>query len=113
MAYDEDLAVRTRDLLAELSGEVVEKKMFGGLAFMVSTNMACGLIGEDLMVRVGADGHEQALARGAREMEFTGRPMRGFVVVPGEDVVEDRALEGWVRTGVAVAESLPRKKPRA
>ena len=113
MAYDEDLAVRTRDVLSEISGDVVEKKMFGGLAFMVSTNMACGLIGEDLMVRVGADGHEQALARGAREMEFTGRPMRGFVVVPGEDVVEDRALEGWVRTGVAVAESLPRRKPRA
>ena len=113
MAYDEDLAVRTRDVLSEISGDVVEKKMFGGLAFMVNTNMACGLIGDDLMVRVGADGHEDALARGAREMDFTGRTMRGFVVVPGGDVVDDRILEGWVRAGVEVAESLPRKKPRA
>lgn len=112
MAYDEDLAARTRECLAELTPDVVEKKMFGGLAFMVATNMACGITGPDLMVRVGPDGYAQALARGAREMDVTGRTMRGFVVVPGEELADPEVLDSWVREGARFARALPRKQPK-
>lgn len=69
-------------------------------------------MGDDLMVRVGVDGHDAALARRAREMDFTGRTIRGFVDVPAEQLGDPDALEQWVRDGVQVAESLPRKKPK-
>ena len=87
MAFDESLAQRARELLVESVGPggFDERKMFGGLAFMVNTHMAWGLIGDDQMVRVGAAGHQEALTRGAREMDFTGRTTRGMVIVPGPD----------------------------
>ena len=111
MAYDEDLAQRVRDLLAPRS-EFEERKMFGGLAFMVNTHMACGIIKEDLMVRVGKDGHDAALARGAREMAFTGRPMRSMVIVPGLQVGDDQGLEPWVVLAADFALSEPPKPPK-
>ncbi len=113
MAYDEDLAARVRDLLAPLS-EFEERKMFGGLAFVVNTHMACGIVKDDLMVRVGKDGYDAALARGATEMDFTGRPMRGMVIVPGPQVGDELSLESWVAQAVAFAQTEPpktRKKP--
>ena len=70
MAYDEDLADRVRELIASLAA-VEERKMFGGLAFMVNTHMACGIVKDDPMVRVGKDNHAAALAREAQEMHFT------------------------------------------
>lgn len=109
MAFDEDLAGRVRDRLADLPG-VTERKMFGGLAFMLAGNMCCGIVGDDLMVRVGPDAHEDATARPhVREMDFTGRPMAGFVLVapPGTD--GDTDLAGWVDRGVAFARTLPAK----
>ncbi len=112
MAYDEDLAERARSALAERT-DFVEKKMFGGLAFMVNTHMACGVVGGDLMVRVGREGYEAALADGAREMDFTGRPMRGMVMVDGDRVADPVALERWVTTAVDFALSEPPKAPKA
>ncbi len=109
MTYDEDLAGRTRDLLAELT-DLDERKMFGGLAFMVNTHMACGIVGNDLMVRVGKDKHDAAINAGAREMDFTGRPMRGMVIVPADRVRRDADLEPWVAQAVEFAESEPPKK---
>jgi TfoX/Sxy family transcriptional regulator of competence genes len=110
MAYDESLAERVRDALASRA-QFDERKMFGGLAFMVNTHMACGILGDDLMVRVGKANHDAALARGAREMDFTGRPMRGLVVVPGE-ALDDEPLAGWLDEAVRFAESEPPKPPK-
>ncbi len=110
MAFDEALAARIRDeLIPQAAFE--ERKMFGGLAFLVNTHMACGIMGDDLMVRVGKQGHAAALARGAREMELTGRPMRGMVTVPGE-ALEDDVLASWVREAVAFAQSEAPKPPK-
>jgi TfoX/Sxy family transcriptional regulator of competence genes len=111
VAYDEELAERVREQLAPLA-EPVELKMFGGLAFMVNNHMACGVIGDELMVRVGRDGHEAALAAGAREMDFTGKSMAGFVIAGGPLVADDDDLSRWVTGGVDYARSLPPKKPK-
>jgi len=111
MAYDEALAVRVRAAVADRA-PCEEQKMFGGLAFMVNTHMACGLVGNDLMVRVGAANHDDALARGANEMDFTGRPMRGMVMVPAAQLESDVRLEDWVERAVAFALSEPPKAPK-
>jgi len=111
VAYDEDLAGRTRELLAELT-DFEERKMFGGLAFMVNTHMACGIVHDDLMVRVGKDNHNAAINAGATEMDFTGRPMRGMVIVPANRLRGDSDLEPWVVAAVEFARSDPPKKPR-
>ena len=96
MAYDEDLADRIRDALAP--GErVEERKMFGGLCFMLGGHMVVGVVGNELMARVGADGEDDALAQPhARPMDFTGRPMTGFVFVAAEGVATDEAAQAWV-----------------
>ncbi|MEO8105797.1 MAG: TfoX/Sxy family protein [Actinomycetes bacterium] len=111
MAYNEDLAERVREQLAPMA-EPTEIKMFGGLAFMVNSHMACGVMGDELMVRVGADGQEAALAKGAREMDFTGKAMRGFVIAGRGLVADDSHLQEWVMSGVDYARSLPPKKPK-
>ena len=109
MAYDETLASRVRDALKRRRG-VSEKKMFGGLAFMVRGHMCCGINGEELMVRVGPDRYAEALASPhAREMDFTGRPLKGFVFVSPEGCTSKRALESWVERGIRFARSLPAK----
>lgn len=112
MAYDEQLAERVRIVL-EPQVEFTERAMFGGLAFMVNTHMACGLMSEGLMVRVGKPHYDAALERGAQEMLFTGRPMRGMVLVPPALVADDAGLAGWVGSGVEFARSEPPKKPKA
>ena len=106
MAYDEELAERVREQLAPAT-ESTEIKMFGGLAFMVNTHMACGVMGDELMVRVGADGQVAALAKGAREMDFTGRTMGGFVIAGQGLLGDDAHLQEWVMSGVDYARSLP------
>ena len=109
MAYDEGLAERVRDLF-DSAPDVVEKKMFGGVAFMVAGNMACGIIGDELLVRVARDDYDSTLALPyARQMDMTGRPMRGFVVVDAEGVAEDADLEEWVVRGIDFVETLPPK----
>lgn len=109
MAYDEALAERVRERIAAHSG-VTERMMFGGLAFMISGNMACGVIGEDLIVRLGdEDGAEALEEPGVREFDFTGKPMKSMVYVRPEATTEDDDLTGWVDAGASYAESLPAK----
>jgi TfoX/Sxy family transcriptional regulator of competence genes len=109
VAYDEQLAERIRTALRARPG-VTERRMFGGIAFMIGGNMACGVIRDDLMVRVGQDAHEEALTQPhARPMDFVGRPMRGMVYVAPEGVAGDGELARWVEAGAGFAESLPPK----
>jgi TfoX/Sxy family transcriptional regulator of competence genes len=109
MAYDENLAWRVRAQLAD-QADLSERKMFGGLAFMLRGNMCCGILGEELMVRVGPEQYATALAQlHAREMDFTGRPMTSMVMVATEGLSSDTALEEWIRQGIAFASSLPPK----
>jgi TfoX N-terminal domain len=109
MAYDEALAERVRDLLA-LRGDVTERKMFGGIAWMVSGNMACGILGDELIVRLDPEDASQALEEEhTRVFDFTGRPARGMVVVGPEAIAEPADLAGWVDGGVGFASSLPPK----
>ena len=106
MAYDEQLADRVRNALAARS-EVVEKKMFGGIAFMVAGKMAVGVLGEDLIVRLDADDAEKALAEdGVRAFDFTGRPSRTMVYVGPTRVADDRELGEWVEAGADCAAAL-------
>ncbi|MGH2382716.1 MAG: TfoX/Sxy family protein [Candidatus Limnocylindria bacterium] len=112
MAYDEALAERIRAVLADRDN-VTEQKMFGGIAFMISDRMAVGVVHDDLMVRVGPDAHDDAVARPhARPMDFTGRPMRGFVYVAPAGAADDRDLAQWVEAGAAFAASQPPKRRR-
>jgi hypothetical protein len=109
MAYDEGLAERAREVLADLPG-FVEKKMFGGIGFMLLGNMACGVNGNELIVRVGPANYEHALGEPqTRPFDMTGRPMRGWVMVAPEGLESDAGLEDWVQRGVEFALSLPPK----
>lgn len=110
MAFDEGLAERVRDVVGDDPG-VEERKMFGGLAVLLHGNMACGIIGDELMVRVGPDAWEAALGEPhAREMDVTGRSMKGMVYVGAGGVAEDEDLAAWVERGLAFAGSLPPKR---
>lgn len=109
MAYSELLAERIRDHLAD-QRDLSEKKMFGGLAFMVAGNMAVGVSGESLMVRVGVDDYENALEEeGVAEFGKTGSPMRGWVLVSPESISSDVSLREWVDRGRSIATGLPPK----
>ena len=109
MAYNEETVLRVRDLLAGEPG-VSEKRMFGGLSFMLSGNMACGVLNDDLVVRVGPDGHDDAMAQPhARAMDFTGRRMKGMVYVGPAGFESPDGLKGWVDRGLRFARSLPPK----
>ena len=110
MAYDEELAHRVREQLAE-EAAVTEKSMFGGLAFLVGGNMSVAVSGRGgLIVRVGPDGEDEALGLPhARPMDMTGRPMSGWVVVDPAGVRSDGDLRRWVERGVGFARSLPAK----
>lgn len=111
MAYDEGLAERIRQILEDRR-DVVEKKMFGGVAFMVRGHMAVGIVKEDLLVRVGLEAHDALVKKPhARIMDFSGRPMRGFLFVASKGLDADPVLARWIATGVAYAESLPQKAP--
>jgi TfoX/Sxy family transcriptional regulator of competence genes len=110
MAFDEDLARRVRSLLDGRS-DVDERRMFGGIGFLVAGNMCCGVHGEELIVRLDPDEAEQLRSSesGARPMDMTGKPMRGWLFVAAEATAEDADLERWVRRAEAFASSLPPK----
>ena len=110
MAYDERLAERVRAILGE-EAKVEERKMFGGLAFLVEGHMACGVEKSRLMLRIGPEAYEAALAEPhVLPMDFTGRPLRGFVYVEPEGVRTKPQLARWVRRAVAFARTQPAKK---
>lgn len=99
MAYDEQLGQRIRDALRATTG-VSERKMFGGLTFLVAGRMCCGIVGKDLMVRVNEDEFEEVMRdRHVRPMDFTGRPLKGFVYVSPPGVRTPAMLKAWVDRG--------------
>ena len=109
MPFDTEVAARVREALVGIQG-VEEKKMFGGLAFMVRGNMCCGVVGTELMVRVGPDRYEESLKLpGAREMDFTGRPLRGFVYVSDDGFSTVESFQRWVERGLSYVATLPTK----
>jgi TfoX/Sxy family transcriptional regulator of competence genes len=101
MAYDEELAARIRRVLRRTAG-ISERKMFGGLAFLWTGKMCCGIVGHDLMVRIHEEGVARALRRAhVRPMDFTGKPMRGFLYIAPPGVATDKALRHWVRSSLS------------
>jgi len=109
MAYDQALADRLMAAAAHLP-DVSTRKMFGGLAVMWRGNMLAGVMGDDLMVRVGPDHYPAAMEQpGASEMEFTGRPMRGMVTVAADAVATEEQVAAWVARAEPFVGSLPPK----
>ena len=110
MSYDEHLAARIRELVAAEAG-VTEKKMFGGLAFLINGNMAVAASGQGgVLVRVDPEGSDRLVARThAHPMEMRGRSMQGWLRVDVEDVRTKRQLAAWVERGTSFARSLPAK----
>lgn len=107
--YDKNLASRVRDILQNQEG-LSEREMFGGIGFMLHGNMSCGVIAEDLIVRVGPDAYDQALKEdNVSVFDMTGRLMRGWVVVHARGIVTEQDLESWVDRGTSFARSLPIK----
>jgi len=111
MAYNKELSLRIRRCLAGVEG-VTDKVMFGGVGFLVNGNMACGVHGENLIVRLSAKEGARALERPhTRPFDLTGKPMSGWVYVEPEGFAMQADLQAWVDQGVAYASSLPPKKP--
>jgi TfoX N-terminal domain len=109
VAYNETLAERVREIAAGLDGEITERKMFGGLAFMLNGHMFTGVVGEELMLRLGEPGAEAALRREhVREMDFTGRTMKAMVFIEPAGL-EGTALNEWLTSAAAFAMALPPK----
>ena len=109
MAYDERLLERINERLGERE-DVVAKKMFGGVAFMLNGNMAVGVSGDRLMVRIAAEEHDATLALpGVSQFDLTGRPMSGWIVVESDALAEDGRLAYWIDRGLEYAGSLPPK----
>jgi TfoX/Sxy family transcriptional regulator of competence genes len=107
MPYDEHLAARVRHSLHSTPG-LTERQMFGGITFLLHRHMCCGVINEDLVVRLDAEDADQALAQPfTRPMDFTGRPMNGYVYVAPGGTGTAAALNAWVRRAVAFAQSVP------
>ena len=112
MSFDEGLAERLRDILRS-DRSTTEKKMFGGLAFMSRGYMFVGISGEALMARVGPENYEKALSQPhVREMDFTGKPMKGYVFVDPPGFENDSDLSKWVGLCHLFVKSLPPKKPK-
>jgi TfoX/Sxy family transcriptional regulator of competence genes len=109
MPYDEILAMRIRAALGPLQN-LVEKKMFGGVGFLVNGNMACGVHKNDLIVRVGPASYTQALSQPhTRVFDMTGKPMAGWVMVKPEGCATGSDLKAWIEKGLHFARSLPGK----
>ncbi len=114
MAYDEFLADRMRRVLHDKKVVFSEKKMMGGLTFMVDDKMCVGIVKNELMARINPDIYQEALSRkGCKEMNFTGRPMKGYVFIEAEGLDTDRELEYWIQLALdynPLAQSSKKKK---
>lgn len=110
MAYDEALAQRIEQSLAGTKG-ITSKKMFGGLAFLHHGNMLCGVDNKhNLMLRVGPEQYDKALKhKYAREMDFTGRPLKGMIYIEPAGFKNQTSLDKWINMGLAFTTSLPKK----
>jgi len=112
MAFSEELAQRVRKQLGRQGG-LVEKKMFGGLAFLINGNLSVAVRGDELLVRVEPEETEKLLNEpDARRFDISRRQMNGWLVVGGAGVGDEQSLATWVRRGVAYASSLPKKSAR-
>src|SRR5262245_50459763 len=110
MPYDEALADRIRKALGP-DATVTERKMFGGLAFLREGKMFCGIVKDELMVRVGPERYAESLARPhVRPMDFTGRPMNGYVFVAPPGCLTEKAIRDWIERGSAFVATLPAAK---
>jgi TfoX/Sxy family transcriptional regulator of competence genes len=106
MAYDEQLAARVRKILRRREG-LTEKRMFGGLSFLLHGKMCCGILQNDLVVRIQPEDYESALEQpSVRPMDFTGRPLKGFIYVGPEGYQTEKELSRWIERGIAFASSL-------
>ena len=117
MAYDEHLAERARRVLQEKKvHNIEEKKMMGGLTFMVNEKMCIGIIKDELMLRINPEQHDEAITRaGCRTMDFTNRPMSGFVLVSPEGVDREADLEAWIQMALdynAIAKASKKSKKK-
>jgi hypothetical protein len=111
MAFDEELADRTRAVLGSARAGAAEKKMFGGLAFMVGGNMCCGIMGEDLLVRVGPAANDSALADpNARPFDMGRGASAGFILIGPGGTDTHESLGTWVGRGLEFVATLPAKK---
>ncbi len=112
MAYNDELAERVRQVLAG-QPDLAEKKMFGGLTFMVAGHMCCGVLNDDLVIRVGPDRYQPVLAQPvARPMDFTGKPLKGMVYIGPEGCNSEETLKAWVNEALDFALNLPPRQPR-
>lgn len=111
MPYDQELARRIRTVLGARPG-LVEKKMFGGIGFILHGNMACGVQGDDLIVRVGSENNDRALSQPYTRpfMAMPGKPMAGWILVAPEGTAREQDLKYWVDVGYAYALTLPAKE---
>ncbi|NND72914.1 MAG: TfoX/Sxy family protein [Rhodothermales bacterium] len=109
MAFNPILAERLRKAFDGV--DVVEKKMFGGLAIMYKDYMCCGILDDRLMLRVPKETHDRYLAMPfVEKMDFTGRPMKGFVYIIPEGITTNADLQGWVEMAIKTVESFPEKE---
>ena len=113
MAFNEQLADRTREILAS-NPTLTEKRMFGGVCFLLGGNMVCGVSKDDLMLRMDAKRADELVERPhARPMDFTGRPMKGYLFVGSEGLKTEKQLREWLAPAVEYVQSLPPKKEKA
>ena len=109
MAYDETLALRVSTVLRDLPG-LTEKKMFGGVGYLLNGNMACGVHKDFLIVRVGPDHYQESLEKEhTKVFDITGRPMTGWVMVALQGCTDDEVLYIWIQQGLDFASTLPAK----
>lgn len=112
MAYDHGLAERVRELLADKPG-ISEKAMFGGLSFLIDRKMFCGILGDDFVVRIDPNEAEKLLKKPhVRPMDFTGRPMKGYLYVSTQGYESDEELLEWINRSLKFTSSLPQKKKK-
>ena len=110
MPYEELTAERIREVLARRPG-FVEKKMFGGVGFMLNGNMCCGVWKKFLILRIGPDAYDETLDKdNVAEFDITGRPMKGWVMVTPEGFDQPEALRGWINQAISFVQSLPKKQ---
>jgi hypothetical protein len=109
MAFDDKLADRIRKQLGKRRG-LTEKKMFGGLAFLLNGNMCCGVHGQEMIVRLDPEQTDEALReRHTRIFDLSGRPMKGWILVQSKGLTTEAALAKWIKIGLKYASSLPAK----
>jgi TfoX/Sxy family transcriptional regulator of competence genes len=109
MTYNEELAERMRKIL-KTRRSVIEKKMFGGIGFLVNGNMACGVNKQDLILHLSQNDFEMIIRRSyARMFDMTGRPMKGWILISSEGYKSEKQLGDWIEKGISFARSLPPK----